>query len=399
MATQRPLPIDLVYRGAKHRFVTVGSTSTYDDPLENQVGLPETETLVLQHGNVGIGTSTVLGRLHVEGTTYVQNVLPVSCNTYDLGSADLRWRDLYLSGNTIDIGGVRISLNQQNNLVVKDDQENLKQLVVDAVQIGTTDPVILRKSETTNTVEFVTSDTNQQIPFDLGGFDASRAIVSDASGMISVSAVTSNELLSLTGITGNVQSLLNSKLSSTGGTITGSVTVNGTLNTSNVFSSNLTVFGTLVGSGAGLTNLPVSSQWVTSDDNIYVLGSNVGIGTVPQYKLHVEGDVFANEVFTTSMQGISDMSLKDDVATIDAPLAKIADLRGVNFVWKHNMRKDMGMIAQEVEQVVPEVISELPNGNKTIGYANLVGLLVEGIKQLQNELQEVKTTLTKHNLV
>jgi hypothetical protein len=58
-------------------------------------------------GNLGIGTSnTELAKLTVAG-----DILPSSCNVYDLGSSNYRWRDLYLSGNTIDLGGTRISRN------------------------------------------------------------------------------------------------------------------------------------------------------------------------------------------------------------------------------------------------------------------------------------------------
>ena len=58
-------------------------------------------------GNLGIGTSnTEFAKLTVAG-----DILPSSCNVYDLGSSNYRWRDLYLSGNTIDLGGTRISRN------------------------------------------------------------------------------------------------------------------------------------------------------------------------------------------------------------------------------------------------------------------------------------------------
>lgn len=49
------------------------------------------------------------------------NILPGTCNVFDLGSSNLRWKDLYLSGNTIDLGGTRISRNAQGGVDIKDD--------------------------------------------------------------------------------------------------------------------------------------------------------------------------------------------------------------------------------------------------------------------------------------
>ena len=62
-----------------------------------------------------VGVNNPDDRIIVSG-----NIFPVACNVFDLGSSNLRWKDLYLSGNTIDLGGTRISRNAQGGLDIKD---------------------------------------------------------------------------------------------------------------------------------------------------------------------------------------------------------------------------------------------------------------------------------------
>ena len=89
----------------------------------------------------------------------------------------------------------------------------------------------------------------------------------------------------------------------------------------------------------------------------------------------------------------SDERLKENVETIDNALDKVALMRGVYFdlIAKPGNRK-IGLIAQEVEKVLPEVISTSPDGEgiKSIAYANVVGILVEAIKELKNEVDQLK---------
>ena len=85
-------------------------SSTY---FGRTVGIGATSTLYnVEMGNVGIGTTVARSRLEVNGS-----ILPSSCNVYDLGSSTRRWRDLYLSGSTIDLEGVQIT-SRNNELVL-----------------------------------------------------------------------------------------------------------------------------------------------------------------------------------------------------------------------------------------------------------------------------------------
>ena len=112
--------------------------------------------------------------------------------------------------------------------------------------------------------------------------------------------------------------------------------------------------------------------------------------------LHVDGDVIA---FSTT---VSDQRLKDDVQTIENASEKVSKLRGVEYTWNEGSRKgqrEIGVIAQEVEAVVPEVVHEkkLPfvgdETYKTVDYEKLVALLIESNKELLARVETLEAKL------
>ena len=75
------------------------------------------------------------------------SIVPSANITYDLGTATMRWRDLYLSGSTIDLAGTKIQSDSNNDITVVDGSNNLKRLVVDEIELGSgTDKLILKRS-------------------------------------------------------------------------------------------------------------------------------------------------------------------------------------------------------------------------------------------------------------
>jgi hypothetical protein len=121
-----------------------------------------------------------------------------------------------------------------------------------------------------------------------------------------------------------------------------------------------------------------------------VTTSNVGINTNnPTSTLTVDGDVLVSGIVTaTDFNSASDINLKENVSVISDPIDKIIKLEGVNFQWKENGKKSLGVIAQEVEKIVPELVSG--EESKTVNYNGLVGLLIECVKQQQKEIEELK---------
>jgi hypothetical protein len=89
----------------------------------------------------------------------------------------------------------------------------------------------------------------------------------------------------------------------------------------------------------------------------------------------------------------SDERLKTNIKTISEALPKVMELRGVSFNMKDNLDLNkIGLIAQEVEKVIPEVVLTDKSSQqiKSVAYSSLVGLLVEAIKDLKTEVDEIK---------
>jgi hypothetical protein len=124
-----------------------------------------------------------------------------------------------------------------------------------------------------------------------------------------------------------------------------------------------------------------------SDDVFVDSNGLVGINTTtPTEKLDVIGTVKAIDFDTTS-----DQNLKTNIKIIEDPLEKIAQIRGVNFEWKENNKPSAGVIAQEVEKVLPELVTN--NGTKAVNYNGLIGLLVEAVKAQQKEIDILKSKI------
>lgn len=83
----------------------------------------------------------------------------------------------------------------------------------------------------------------------------------------------------------------------------------------------------------------------------------------------------------------SDVNLKENITNIENPLEKVLQLNGVTFDWKKDGKHDTGLIAQEVEKVMPEVVNTNEDGEKSVSYPKLVGLLVEAIKELNDKIE------------
>ena len=87
--------------------------------------------------------------------------------------------------------------------------------------------------------------------------------------------------------------------------------------------------------------------------------------------------------------------LKDNIVNIPNAIEKVQQLNGVTWDWNDNADElqksipNVGVIAQEVEQVLPQLVKDRENGYKGVDYAKLTGLLIEAVKELAAQVEEL----------
>ena len=144
------------------------------------------------------------------------------------------------------------------------------------------------------------------------------------------------------------------------------------------------------------TSGSITGQFVDSNGIVYnTLTNCLGIGSLtPTSRLDIIGDIRVSGIVTaTDFDSRSDRNLKTNIEVISNPIEKVLQISGVNFNWKENGKASMGVIAQEVEVVLPELVSN--TDPKTVNYNGLIGLLIECVKDQQNQIDELKKITAK----
>ena len=119
---------------------------------------------------------------------------------------------------------------------------------------------------------------------------------------------------------------------------------------------------------------------ISTDSNIYADDSQLNYN--PSTGLLVAQD----------FNSLSDIRFKDNVETIDGAVAKLQQLRGVEFDWKYTPGSSVGVIAQEVQEVYPQLVTE-GEEKITVNYNGLVGLLIQAVKEQADEIAALKEKL------
>jgi hypothetical protein len=121
----------------------------------------------------------------------------------------------------------------------------------------------------------------------------------------------------------------------------------------------------------------------------------VGIGTTNPLNgfLEVNGNVSGTSIYASAnVVAYSDARSKTNVETIENALEKVTSIRGVTYnkIEDPEGIKYMGVVAQELLPYLPEVVAKGEDGNYAVAYGNIVGVLIEAIKELKAEIDELK---------
>jgi hypothetical protein len=191
---------------------------------------------------------------------------------------------------------------------------------------------------------------------------------------------------------------------------TGSVTLNtaDVAESTNLYFTNARARTAISVSGAGSYNsstgvitinaAPVTSVAGKTGAVTLAIADTSGLQTALDGKYSASGGTISGNVSvsgtvtaTGDITAFSDERTKSNVETITEALYKVKAMRGVSYISKFNMEERIGVIAQEVERVVPEVVHTHENGLKSVAYQNLVGLLIEAIKALELRVAELES--------
>lgn len=150
---------------------------------------------------------------------------------------------------------------------------------------------------------------------------------------------------------------------------------------------------------SGNNPLRIRSTQFTCNPNT----GTVGIGTTPSsvYKLRVQGQIYASDDITA----FSDARKKTDLHVIDRPLERIQQLTGYTFARTDkpapdHARRYTGLLAQDVQKILPEAVyadpieqDEVKDHQLSVAYGNMMGLIVEGIKDIVTRLKKLEANL------
>ena len=146
-----------------------------------------------------------------------------------------------------------------------------------------------------------------------------------------------------------------------------------------------------------ISNLYTDGSSASPDDDCFVIAnsSKVGIGSdVPTEKLDVAGNAtVTGTVAAADFNSTSDIRLKTNIQPIEDPLAKVIQIEGVSFNWKKDNKPALGVIADQVEEILPELVQNADP--KTVNYNGLIGLLIEAVKEQQTQIDSLKERISK----
>ena len=138
---------------------------------------------------------------------------------------------------------------------------------------------------------------------------------------------------------------------------------------------------------APLTSADITDGVVSTEDLAAsaVTAAKVADGNITSAKMDTNITITGTSS-AADFKSTSDINLKENLEVIQSPLQKLQNINGYTFNWKESGEEAVGVVAQEVEQIFPQLVNVGEDGNKRVNYDALVPVLIEAIKELNNKL-------------
>ena len=396
--------------------------------LSNTLAVTGTSTLtgdVTAVGNIKAASANVSGHTNVAtigatGAADFDNNLTVEGTTSLKG--DISLGDA--TGDTITVGG-RVGSNWNPSA------NNSKSLGLAGLRWK------LNSETINNSKVLATGNTTVTGFINVVGTDGKLDVAQDSTFNSNVNLSNTGSLVfSNTGLTGVTKTLVQSNLVSVAHlNVTGSAVLpdDTTLTASTLGTANLTVTDTAkftgsiagdnflqIGEGSNVVQINAAAGLVISDwkpqtsdtvdlgisgkkwRNLFLSG-NVSVGnvTIDQANVTADNIIAKDDLIAASS---SDNALKDKVMKIDTAMDKVELIGGYEFVWNNNIgdmragTPDYGVIAQEIENVLPHAVDINSRGYKTVNYNSLIPLLIEAVKELSDRVKELEPKVEEEDL-
>ena len=399
---------------------------------------------------MGVGTTSgvvrIRGDLYVDGKEVIIDVDKLEIGDFQIGIASTAGTNVQLDGAGIGIGSVSIrkSITWNNATSALMCSENWNLGSGKHYEIAGTDVL------TATTLGSGVVNSSLTSLGTIASLTASTAKVSDLTNTRVVYAGASGELQDSANLTFNGTTLTANAFAGNGAALTNvsvtgintgagsdftDLTVNGNLKVTGIstFDGGVNIDGNILlddphilGFGASgekgyiyhsasnmmITNIVGDVHITTSDnDKDIKIQTDNGSGGLANYFL-ADGSTgesilyhYGTEKIKTSATGVtvsgtcqatdfnstSDIRLKDNIQVIEDPLAKLVQIEGVSFNWKENNKPALGVIADQVQEILPELVTD--GDPKTVNYNGLIGLLIEAVKEQQIQIDELKSKL------
>jgi len=188
--------------------------------------------------------------------------------------------------------------------------------------------------------------------------------------------------------------IIRDSLPATGGTVSGTIKIldhNLTVTGNNSFTKLTTANNITVNGTTTLNNTANITKVANFSDNINVDGLSLFKANTTFLTPMTANTVSATLVEAANFNSTSDNRLKENIETIEQPNDVVSNLRGVSFNWKSDGTPAYGVIAQELQEIVPDLVSENENGDLTVQYMGLIAFLIESNKELLKRIEQLES--------